>query len=301
MYLTAEILLTLFYGVIFTFIFIKAPFFRLEGVNRKFLPALLLIKVALGTFIALIYTYYYPDRLKADVFKYFDDSKIMYEALFDKPLDYLKMLLGMGNDSPYFDNYYTQMNNWYRQYENNIYNDSHIIIRFNAFVRLFSFGYFSVHTVFMSFIAIAGQTALFKFFRNNTTLLTGPLLLASFLIPSVLFWSSGVLKEGLLFFGMGFLLHFSHKLLHKFNVIAALWVLLSIVLLAYLKFYIMVSLLPLLLAFYWCVKTNNKHAFLKFVLVSGILIIAGFNFHHVFNSYNLPEIMVNKTISIILP
>ncbi len=75
MHLTIEIGLTLFYGAIFCYIFVKAPFFRMDGVNKKILPALLLFKIALGTAIAFIYTYYYPDRLKADVFKYFDDSK----------------------------------------------------------------------------------------------------------------------------------------------------------------------------------------------------------------------------------
>lgn len=294
MHLTIEIGLTIFYGAVFCFIFIKAPFFRLDGVNNKILPALLLLKIALGTAIALIYTYYYPDRLKADVFKYFDDSKVMYDALFTKPFDYIKMLLGIGNDSPYFDSYYTQMNNWYRQYESNIYNDSHIIIRFNAFVRLFSFGYFSVHTAFMSFVALAGQTAVFKFFRKNTTLTSWQLLLASFLIPSVLFWSSGVLKEGLLFLGMGFLLHFSFKLQQKFNVVAALWTLISIILLAYLKFYIMASLLPLLLTYFWCLKTKNRMPLLKYGIVLSLLLVAGFNFHYIFTEFNLPEIMVNK-------
>jgi len=74
------------------------------------------------------------------------------------------MLLGIGNDSPYFDAYYKEMNNWYRVFESNIYNDSHTIIRFNAAMRLFSFGYFNVHTVFMCFLSFTGLVALYRFF-----------------------------------------------------------------------------------------------------------------------------------------
>ena len=289
-----EILLTLLYLGLFIFILLKLPFFRDENIHKNALPVVLIIKVALGTILALIYTYYYPDRLKADVFKYFDDSKIMFDALLHKPGDYFRMLFGIDNNSAYFDNYYTQMNNWYRQYESNIYNDSHIIIRFNALVRLFSFGFYSVHTVFMSFIAITGQMALYKFFKKNADLKPVLIFIAVFLIPSVLFWSSGVLKEGLLLFGLGFFIYYSYSLIQRFSFRSLFWIAFSLILLAYLKFYIIASLLPLLLTHFWCIKTNNRYIFFKYVFTIALLLIIGFNFHHVFPGYNLIEIMVNK-------
>jgi len=266
----------------------------LEGVNKKALPVVFIIKVAMGTLLALVYSYYYPDRLKADVFKYFDDSKIMFDALFHKPLDFFQMLFGIKNNTAYFDNYYTLMNNWYRQYETNIYNDSHIIIRFNAIVRIFSFGFFSVHTVFMSFIALAGQTALYKFFRKNVDLQTSLVFISVFLVPSVIFWSSGVLKEGLLFFGLGFFIYYSYLLIQRFSLLNMLWVIFSLILLAYLKFYILASLLPLLLTYFWCVKTDNRKKHLKYGITIMSMIIIGFNFQLFFPDYNLMKIMVNK-------
>ena len=66
----------------------------------------------------------------------------------ERPLDYLRMVFGIANDTPEFrDLYYEDMNNWVRHFESNLYNDAHTIIRFNAVVRLFSFGEFHVHTV----------------------------------------------------------------------------------------------------------------------------------------------------------
>ena len=100
----------------------------------------LALKVLAGVGMYWLYTSYYPDRSTADIFKYFDDSKVMFDALFEQPGDYFKMLFGIANEGAHFDeSYYQQMNHWFRKWERGIYNDSHTIIRFNALVRLFSF------------------------------------------------------------------------------------------------------------------------------------------------------------------
>ena len=41
-----------------------------------------LIKLAAGVAVGLIYTFYYTDRLTADTFRLFDDSKIVFDAFF---------------------------------------------------------------------------------------------------------------------------------------------------------------------------------------------------------------------------
>src|ERR1051326_242528 len=136
-----EIVLTLLYAGIFLLLIRKLNFFEAEGLSRNSLSVFFCIKLLAGIALWWIYTFYYTDRSTADIYKYFDDSKIMYDALWKHPTDYFKMLFAIGNDNPYFDvNYYSHMNYWYREFDNKIYNDSHTIIRFNAFVRLFSFG-----------------------------------------------------------------------------------------------------------------------------------------------------------------
>ena len=52
----------------------------------------------MGFGLFLIYSYHYPYRQDADTFKYFDDSKYMYDAFWKNPGDYFKMLLGFDND-----------------------------------------------------------------------------------------------------------------------------------------------------------------------------------------------------------
>lgn len=257
-----EILLVAAYASLFIFLIAKMKFFECEGISRKAIQGVFILKILFGVLLSLIYTFYYTDRSTADIYKYFDDSKVMFDALFTKPLDYFQILFGIGNDTPYFEVYYNQMNHWYREYDSNLYNDSHTIIRFNAVIRLFSMGVYNVHTVFICFLSLLGLSAIYKTFipvmKEKSLLLFG----AVFLIPSVLFWGSGVLKEGLLFFGLGFLIYYSPTLsLHKeertANVKSIFWVVFSIVLLALTKFYVAIAVIPALLANYWISLTPN--------------------------------------------
>ncbi|MGE0637720.1 MAG: hypothetical protein AB7G44_00855 [Bacteroidia bacterium] len=251
-------------------------FFECEGISRRAIQGVFILKIFFGILLYLVYTFYYTDRSTADIYKYFDDSKVLFDALFTKPQDYFQMLFGIGNDTPYFDVYYNQMNHWYREYDSNLYNDSHTIIRFNAVIRLFSMGVYNVHTVFMCFLSLLGLTAIYKTFipvmKEKSLLLFG----AVFLIPSVLFWGSGVLKEGLLFFGLGFLVYYSHKVIHsEWNLKSIFWILFSIVLLALTKFYVAIALIPALVANYWIEKTDNRNVLKKYIASYILLFSAG--------------------------
>jgi len=295
-----EILLTIVYTVLFLFIIWKTPFFQIEGLNKKALPVVFILKIAAGILMFLVYTYYYTDRSTADIFKYFDDSKVMYNALFTHPLDYFQMLFGVDNDSPHFDIYYHQMNNWYRLYESNLYNDSHTMIRLNALLRLFSFGYYNVHTVFVCFLSLAGLTGIYKFFMLHLSDKKNILFVAVFMLPSVLFWGSGVLKETLLFFGLGMLLFYSDKIFTKgFSLLSLFWILIALILLMFLKFYILATILPLMITYFWVYKTKMRWVAVRYAIVILVCLIAGLNIHYIFPEHNLLETLTNKQFDFI--
>jgi hypothetical protein len=296
-----EYLLTILYAALFILLIYRIRFFQTDGISRKAIALFFLVKVITGILLSLIYTYYYTDRTTADIFKYFDDSKIMYDALFHKPADFFRMLFGINNDTPYFSkNYYDVMNNWYRPYEPNVYNDNHTIIRFNAAIRLVSFGYYNVHTVFMCFLSTAGIVALFKTFFPYMEEKRKELGVLLFLTPSVLFWCSGVLKEGILMLGLGFLLLSFSKLVKKgFNWKSLIVFIFALLILAYLKYYILTILIPLLIAFFWVEKTSGKYVLLKYFLVIFVFYTIIFNIHRVLPNYNVLEILAQKQNSFV--
>lgn len=270
-------------------------FFKAEGLSFKIISGILIIKILAGIAMSLIYTHYYTDRGTADIFKYFDDSKVMYDALYSKPTDFFKMMLGVDNNSPYFDsNYYKVMNNWYRVFESNIYNESHTIIRFNAALRLFSFGYYNVHTVFICFLSLTGLVGIYKTALKFISGKNKELIFGIFLLPSVVFWGSGVLKEGLLFFGLGIMIYHFFRIIEKFRPLPLLWIFLAGVLLYYTKFYVFAIALPILVTHFWISKTSEKYLLLKYFIVFFLYIFIGINTHYIIPGFDVLKILVLK-------
>lgn len=238
-----EIFLTIFYFIIFSFIIGKIKFFNETPIPKYWFIIIFGIKLIFGIILTSIYTNYYTDRSTADIYKYFDDSQHIFDALKTNPIDYFQMLLGLDFNENYFiDNYYQHMSHWFRPYNNDLVNDSHIIIRFNAFVRLFSFGYFQVHNVFINFISLIGLTYLFKAFKGFAIKNEKLLFYVIFLMPSILFWGSGVLKESIIFFGFGLLIYHLVKIKRSLNPYSIILILTSLILLTFTKFYLVASL-----------------------------------------------------------
>ncbi len=292
--------LTIFYSCIFAFVIYKWKFFDDNEIGKSWFVAAFGLKILFSVLLTLIYTYYYTDRSTSDIYKYFDDSKIMFDALKSNPTDYLKMLFGVDNDSPYFDEtYYNKMVFWYRVYNSNLFSDSHIIIRFNAFIRLFSFGYIYVHNVFINFVSLLGLMAVFKFFKPLFIGNAKGLFYAVFLIPSVLFWSSGLLKEGLILFGLGFLLLSIQQLFVKLKWYHLPLITVSVVVLLYSKLYVIAALSVPLLGYFFYTKLSKNKAVLSYVyalLTITILLISLWVINHKFNPV---EIIVEKQLEFI--
>ena len=160
-----NVLLPLIYLAFFLWLIGKLNYFKIAGFSALSLQFAFLLKAFCGLVIYLIYTYYYPVRMEADTFKYFDDSKYLYNALWEHPLDYFKMLFGINCENDYFlKHYYSDMYNWYRSYDNGLLNDNRLVIRLNAFVRLFSFGNYYVHSLFFNFLTFIGSYSLARLF-----------------------------------------------------------------------------------------------------------------------------------------
>jgi hypothetical protein len=284
-----EILLTITYSVFFIFVIQRMKFFDVNGISKRSLSLLFVLKVFFGLLLWAIYTFYYTDRATADIYKYFDDSEILFNSIKTNPPHFFKMLIGIGNNSSEFDHYYSEMHYWVRKIDSNIYNDSHTIIRFNSLVRFFSFGYYNVHTVFMCFLSFIGLTAIYKTFLPFFQDKKNELLVIVFLLPSVLFWSSGVLKEGLIIFALGLLIYYTTQLFSLRSILICVGVGL---LLALSKFYVWVAIVPSLLFILW-IKQNNSKLFLKFIFVILFVGAVGLNIDR-FTSIQNPLVTLSQ-------
>lgn len=294
-----EIGLCIIYFILFTFLILKLKVFSVEGLTKRFIIAIFALKVLAGVGLTLIYTYHYTDRHTADVFKYYDDSKHMYDALSESPGDYVKMLTGIGNDTPHFDRYYSKMLNWKRQFENQVYNDHQTMIRLNAFLRLFSFGSYHVHTLFMCFLSLLGLVCIYKALQRYFDGKRRLLALLIFLVPSVLFWGSPVLKEGIVLLGLGLLLYSVMRLSSAFSIKYLIILVLAITCLLYVKIYVLLAIIPAVLAYMLAVRMTKVRPIIIHAAVLILGTTAILSMKHVSPQYDVLRTIVTKQVDFV--
>lgn len=270
-------------------------FFEVAGLSRKTISIFFLVKILFGLGVWCVYTFYYTNRSANDVFKFYDDATIMFSAIYQHPLHYIQMVLGINTDASYLVPYYKQMANWYKPWAAATYHNNRIIIQFNAFVHLFSFGYYNVHTVFMCFLSLIGLTGIYKTFVPLLKDKTKELAFAVFLIPSVLFWGSGVLKEGIIIFALGILIYYLYKNLFLKGSFGGLVIVVFFgIILAFTKIYVFVAILPSILALILVKKMGNKHIFIKFLGVHLLLFIITVNVYRINKEWDILDSLQHK-------
>lgn len=236
--------LIILYFIGFLWAIYKLRFFETRFLTRNQLAGLFTLKVMAGFAFYYIYTRHYTYRYNNDAFKYFDDGYLMFNILKEDPAAYFKMVTGIGSQDE-LAVYYNQMTNWYKEYNYNLYNDNRIVIRFNALAMLFSFGIYHIHTLAVCFLSLTGLIGIYKILEDYMPGKELWLQAVIFLVPSVVFWTSGVLKEGLLIFCFGLLFYQFFKLKrYKTEKWRLILIILALFFLVQLKFYVLLAAIP---------------------------------------------------------
>lgn len=179
---------------------------QVDGVPSLHLALFFLLKVVAGITLTLIYTYYYTDTAKNDIYKYYNDSVVVSKILFESPYHWAKVMLGIDMYSKetfahilptlYFDHP-----------SGDIATSNKLLIRITSLFNYLSYYSIYINTLFFNFACFIGLVALLKALRRFVTGDVRWLYLALFLLPSMVFWSSGLLKDQLLFTFIGLYLY----------------------------------------------------------------------------------------------
>jgi hypothetical protein len=137
-------------------------------------------------------------------------------------------------------------------------------------------------------LSFIGLVSIFKVYNHKFKNRKKELIIACFLIPSVLFWGSGILKESILLFGLGiFILAFT-KILSVKNKFGPVCIgIISICLLAITKTYILVIMIPSILAWIYIHFTKTSKVGAVFLIVNTILIGIAFNAEKIHGHINV--------------
>jgi len=223
-----------------------------EGIKPIWWSIAFGLKVLAGILLVYIYLDYYSDRESADMFKYYDDGRAIWESTRGNNKDFVKIISGIYNQDEYAllkDKYLLNTNHWDRadfvpfRYENRL------IIRINAALMPLTGGNFGLHLLFFIFIAFIGQYFLFK---SIATFIPKKIsFLIIFLFPSLLLWTSGILKEAIIIFIIGLWFYGLKMLIDKKYVLSVILLLISTLIASTVKVYIIIglylSILPLII------------------------------------------------------
>ncbi|MBI2966246.1 MAG: hypothetical protein HYY40_00310 [Bacteroidetes bacterium] len=288
-----EILLSIFYAVFFIIVLKKVTFFKLPGLHPNLVSVIFMVKIFAGVVLTQIYTRYYPPE-KADTFLYYEDAKIIYRTLPDHPEVFMQIISGIGTSNEETKKQIDSMNNWYRNEFDPLPNDNRTLTRINALMMLFSFGYYYVHIIFMCFLSLTGLTGLYRFFLSCTGVHPAFLAFTVFLFPSVIFWSSGILKEGLLFFGAGSFLFAAYRILKKITISSSLLIAAGLSILLFNKIYFFAILLPFLILLFWTGKSGYQNLTVKFMVVALSFTACVYVAQLIFPGFNLVNLIAFK-------
>lgn len=255
------------------FILYAALFFKITWTNKFFqcIPrkqgiAFLSLKIIAGIAAGYIYS---RNMMGGDTHTYMNDALVIHKLLPHSPLLWLQMVTGIEWQPELLQTFYQQFGTNLEKGYVLPANNSVLFVRLQAFLCLFSFGYYNVNVLFMAFLSFTGLTALYRAITNAVERTSSLTLYIIFLLPTVLFWSSMLLKESLLLFFLGWMLFYFMRMMNQNSLKSSLLFILFFILMMVFKSFIAIALLPGLAA--WFI---SKRFQFKWITVFAIIIIS---------------------------
>ncbi len=170
------------------------------------MPTAFGLKVIVGILFLVIYLK--PDsnnHLPSDSMRYLAESKQLHDVALESPKDYLILVSGIGNDKELIKKYLSKTFLW-DSGSKKIINDARNNIRIHSLIHFISFGSAFIHVLFMCFLSLIGFKNIFLSFSPFVKIKPIYFFCILLILPSTLFWTSGILKEPILIFGLGLFL-----------------------------------------------------------------------------------------------
>lgn len=241
-----HLLLFVVYGVVLCYLLNRMRFFRDSGLKPRILILLFGLRVAAGCLHDFVAWRFYPNH--GDIWTFFNASFITRYELFHD-----------------FHLFIADNATW-------AYLPYNVVIFLHVLFNFFSLDNMYINTLFFSFIVFAGSIALFRAVRGllRNDLLNAALFL---LIPSTLYWTACIHKEGLIWVSLGFFFyHLQGALSGGWNTKRIVLCLLFFCMTAFFRLAIALSLLAGLLL--WLLMRAPPRRRIGFGLLGVLAIIA---------------------------
>lgn len=231
-----------------------------------FIPGLT-VKIAGAIFIGMIYQYYYGG---GDTFTYFQDARTINSSFSDSIVTWVKLLFHTPGqfDVDYYR--YTSQLMWYPD------RASYTVSAVAALFGSLTFTTYLPTAVLFAAVAYTGFWALFRTFVKIYPRLVRPIAIAVLFIPSTFVWGSGIFKDTICMFALGWLTYATFRFLlqRDFSVGNVLLGVVGFVLISVVKVYILIGFVPaLVLWIFFSYVRGAKSRALRIALRFAIIVI----------------------------
>ena len=199
-------LLFAFYLVILCSLMLRVPFIKNTGISSGVLLSLFLIKILSGIAIGWIAIHIYgPGN---DYWDMNDFAREEYQLLHTNPGKYFINIF----ISDYQDGYagiFSSGNSYWNDLKGNI------VIKMVSIFNIFSQGDYYINSLFFNFIIFFGHVILYRLFIKVFPQRQLLVIIGCFLLPSAMYFSSGIHKDGLIFLMLAVLIYSVYESLIK--------------------------------------------------------------------------------------
>ena len=241
-----------------------------------------------GIFYGWVGIYYGNHAQMVDTWSYHYSSIQEYKLLFQNPSEYMVNLFR----DPYSDGIFKFFGTEY-SYWNDLKGNS--FIKILSIFNIFSFGNYYTNVIFYSFISLFGPIAIYRVMNDVYPGKKWQMLVSVFLVPSFLYWASGLHKEGLIFLGFSLVIfnfYFGLKR-HKFSLANVLFIILGLLIVLVFRNFLIIILLPALVAWSLAFKFFKK-PLTVFGICYIFFVIFFFTAKYISTSLDFPEVVVTK-------
>jgi hypothetical protein len=280
-------LLFFIYLVSFCWLLTKIKFIRNAGINNQTIIILFLIRIIAGVINGYINLYHYAGT---DAASFHQESIIEYHLLFNNPKEYFTNIF----------NYHNQ-NSGLLDITDSFWNNlrGNLMVKLLSIFNIFSRGNFFINTIFYNFIIFFGSISFYKIFIRLFPDKKILLVVGLFLLPSLLYFSSGIHKDGLIFLGLGICCYNLFYILKEhFSFKHLLYLLSGLMIVFLLRNFVLITLLPAVIA--WIIAEKNKKFILQtYIIVYLAFIVLFFTLGKLHSSLDLPQYVSIRQIAFV--
>jgi len=283
-------LLFIAYCFLFCWLITRIRFFTESGLSNRVLITLFIIRIftlIVGCYFNL---YYFP---VSDSVAFHEMGINEFHLLFQDPHEYFVNIFHAKSLESY-----SRLLDDSNSYWNNLRNI--LLAKMLSVFDLFSFKSFLINTLFFNFLVFFGVVALYRVFIKLFPALSIQLIICIFLLPSALFFSAMIHRDGLILLSISMIIYHLYFMLNQrqFSWKKTGIVILFLILVFLLRNFVFICLVPALLA--WLIAEKfPRHAFISFLSVYIFITILFFCSGYISPRANLPQYVSSRQTSFI--